>query len=280
MTIRIVSLMAPNADPFYRALAPALSESTGLRVTLLEDAPWQARQQRFAEGGAEVAFVCGVYYTRQVDDHQRPLELLAAPVPLAARYGRQPVYFSDLVVRRESSVGSFEELRGRSLAYNEPGSHSGYNVVRWHLAERGLEGGFFGRVVEAGAHQAAMRLVARGEADAAAIDTTVLETELLHYPWLEERLRVIHTLGPSPIPPAVAAPHLPEEVRRKLREALFGLHRSAPGRRVLAAGRFARFTGVSDQDYDPIRRMDSLARRVELLPAARGAGDRRPTIPV
>lgn len=265
--IRIVSLMAPNADPFYRALAPALAASTGLPVELVEEEPWQERQRRFEGGGAEVAFACGVYYTRQVDEHRRPLDLLAAPVPAAPRYNARPVYFSDIVVRRESPFKSFDQLRGASLAYNEPGSHSGYNIIRWHLSRRGLPGSYFGHVVEAGAHQTAVRLVAAGEADAAAIDTLVLETELHEHPWLAERLRVIHTLGPSPIPPAVAAPHLPEEQRQALRDALLRLHQSETGRRALSLGRFSRFTPVADHQYARIRRMDRLARCVTLRPS-------------
>src|SRR5437763_1251282 len=125
MTLRLVSLMAPNADPFYRALAPALAASTGLDVRVLDTEPWPVRQQRFERGEAELAFACGVYYTRQVDDRRRPLRLVAAPVPAARRYGSRPVYYSDLVVRRGSRIRRFEQLRGRSLAYNEPGSHSG-----------------------------------------------------------------------------------------------------------------------------------------------------------
>lgn len=259
--------MAANADPFYRALAPALAVGTGLEVELVEDAPWQERQVRFEQGEAEIAFACGVYYTRQVDEGRRPLALLAAPVPAAPRYGGRPVYFSDLVVRRESRFQSFAELQGRSLAYNEPGSHSGYNLVRWDLACRGLAGTFFERVVEAGSHQAAMRLVARGEVDAAAIDTTVLELELQEHPWLSQHLRVLHTLGPSPIPPALAAPHLPQEIRLAVRDALLRLHLTKAGRRLLALGRFSHFAAVADAEYDAIRRMDRLAQTVTLLPS-------------
>ena len=277
MTLRLVSLMAQNADPFYRALAPVLAASTGLDVRLVEDVPWQERQRRFERGAAEIAFACGVYYTRQVDDHGRPLTLVAAPVPAAPRYGGRPVYFSDVVVRRDSPVRSFEQLRGRSLAYNEPGSHSGYNIVRWHLACQSWSGEFFGRVMEAGAHQTAMRLVACGEVDAAAIDTVVMEMELQEHPWLAGCLRVIHTLGPSPIPPAIAAPHLPEGPRRAVREALLRLHQTEAGRRLLALGCFSRFEAVADHDYAPIRRMDFLAQSVTLVPSSPawdpGSGD-------
>jgi ABC-type nitrate/sulfonate/bicarbonate transport system substrate-binding protein len=58
------------------------------------------------------------------------LTLLAAPLPAGARYGGKPIYFSDVVVRRDSPYQTFADLRGVTWGYNEPGSQSGYNVVR------------------------------------------------------------------------------------------------------------------------------------------------------
>jgi phosphonate transport system substrate-binding protein len=62
------------------------------------------------------------------------IELLAVPIPLGSRYRAEPIYFSDVVVKRESRFKSFYDLRGSSWVYNEPMSHSGFNVVRAYLA--------------------------------------------------------------------------------------------------------------------------------------------------
>ena len=91
------------------------------------------------------------------------MELLAAPVLEGERYQNRPIYFSDVIVRRDSDIEGFEALRGRSWAYNDPLSHSGYNLTRYELIRRGETGGFFGRVVEAGSHANSLRLVAAGK---------------------------------------------------------------------------------------------------------------------
>ena len=49
------------------------------------------------------------------------------------------------VVRADSHVRAFADLRDESWAYNEPGSHSGFNLVRYHLASNVLPWRFFGR---------------------------------------------------------------------------------------------------------------------------------------
>jgi hypothetical protein len=129
------------------------------------------------------------------------MELLAAPVMRGGRYGLGPVYFSDVVVRAGHAARTFDDLAGARFAFNERTSHSGYGVVRHALAERGYTTGFFSSMVESGAHQRSLRLITGGEVDASAIDSTVLETEFLRTPKLRQQLKVVSTLGPSPIPP-------------------------------------------------------------------------------
>ena len=65
------------------------------------------------------------------------MELLAVPVPAGSRYCGQPVYFSDVIVRERVPFEVLTELRGAVWAYNEPRSHSGYNVVRAYLSRLG-----------------------------------------------------------------------------------------------------------------------------------------------
>ena len=82
---------------------------------------------------------------------------------------------SDVIVRADSPFLSFADLRGAVWAYNEPRSHSGYNVVRYHLAAKGMPAAYFGRVVESGSHHNSLQMILQRSIDAAAIDSTVLE---------------------------------------------------------------------------------------------------------
>ena len=181
--------------------------------------------------------------------------MLAAP-----RYGGRPVYFTDVVVRHDHPARGFADLRGRAWSYNNAGSHSGYNVVRHHLLELGETRGFFGRVILSGAHQRSIQMILDGAVDASGIDSGVLELETARRPELATALRTIATIGPSPIPPVVAARRLDAALRARLRELLLGMSADPVGRAVLAEGRMTGFVPVRDADYDPIRAM---ARRAE-----------------
>lgn len=255
MQIRLVSLMAENGSFLYRGIAHYLACRTGLRVEVEESVPWQERERMLDRGEAQLGFICGLPYVRKADQPLPTVELAAAPVMQGARYGGRPVYFSDVIVRRDSPFRCFADLRGASWSYNEPSSQSGYNLTRYHLSCLGETGRYFGRVVEAGAHQRSLRMVADGRVDASAIDSTVLELELRLRPELASAVRVIHTLGPSAIPPAVVSTRLPPGVRQALQGALLGMHEDREGREILQSGAVNRFVPVRDEDYNDIRRM-------------------------
>jgi phosphonate transport system substrate-binding protein len=215
-------------------------------------------------GEAHIGVICGLPYVWKVDRSEPLVELLAAPVMQRPRYGDRPIYFSDVVVRADSPFRNFADLRGASWAYNEPGSQSGYNLTRCHLASLGERSGYFGRVVESGAHQSSIDMVIDGVVNASAIDSSVLELEFELRPMLAGFVRVIHTLGPSPVPPAVVSIKVPTGVRRTLRHVLLTMHHEPSGREILARAGIVRFTSVSDRDYDPIRRMARIAEGVRL----------------
>jgi phosphonate transport system substrate-binding protein len=181
------------------------------------------------------------------------------------RYMNRPVYFSDVVVRSDSPFQTFADLRGARWAYNEPNSHSGYNVVRYHLATLGELHGYFGEVIESGAHQISLEMILAGQIDASAIDSTVLETELSRSPDLLGEIRVVDALGPSPIPPWVISRDLPGPTKDSVRRLFLEMHEDEEGAEILQGGMIKRFVAVSDRDYDPIREMEHTAAWVEKL---------------
>jgi len=166
------------------------------------------------------------------------------------------------VVQMHSPYQQFQDLRGVTWAVNEPGSHSGYNVTRYHLAQLGETDGFFGQVVASGGHMRSINQVLAGEVDASAIDSTVWEWAQTQQPALTSRLRVIETIGPSPIPPLVIQKSVPAALADHIRTLLLHLHEDIHGRDLLAQAGLKQFTAVTDADYDPIRHMAQEAARV------------------
>lgn len=173
------------------------------------------------------------------------------------RYGGRPIYFSDVIVRRDSPFHRFADLRGRSWSFNETTSHSGYGVTLARLASLSIQEPFFGQVVCAGAHRASIRLVAGGKVDASAIDSVVLAYELRDHPDLAEQLRVIDAFGPSTIQPLVVARHVEPALTKAIVAALTNWRAlEADLREAFAYNLVERFAPVNDASYDDIRHME------------------------
>ncbi len=261
--MRFASCMAPNAENFFIETVEYLADRLGIDALVAHDADWELRERDLDSGNIEIGWICGLPYVWKADLRSPGVELLAAPVMRAKRYGDQPVYFSDVMVRTNSKFKSFRELEGARWAYNEPRSHSGSNVVKAHLYDLGYKDGFFGSVSMAGSHETALQMILDGSVDSAAIDTTVYETMLRKVPSWENELRVIQTLGPSPMPPWVISTRVDPSRRRNYRRTLAEMHKDAHGVRILERYAVSRYELVGDAFYDPIRIMDRKAREVK-----------------
>lgn len=209
----------------------------------------------FADGQTDVGFMCGLVYSRMTRNKNCPIELLAAPVLRGRHYEGRPVYFSDVIVRKESPYSSFDDLGGCVWAYNEFTSHSGWNLVYYNLLQQGRTPGYFGRTIASGSHMKSVQMVLDGEADATAIDSHVLDVLFEQNAELGTKLRVIETFGPSGIPPVVVAKRLDERLKNGIQVALLQMHMQRTAARELQKGLIERFVPVTDEHYASILEM-------------------------
>ncbi len=262
-SLSFTSIQAPIQDFIVEDLAAFVATRMDIPVQFLGDRPWQERERSIDRGDVDVAWICGLPYAVRADGGKPDIELLAAPVMEGDRYQDRPIYFSDVIVQADSDFQSFDDLHGATWAFNEPGSHSGYNITRYHLAASNKPTPFFGRVVEAGSHQRCIQLLLEGEIDAAAIDTTVLDLSREQDHRIDQHLRVLTTLGPSPIPPLVISRRLDPSLRDSIRALILSMHQDRIGSGLLKRGKIRRFQDVNDSDYDVIREMAQEAHHID-----------------
>lgn len=263
-TLKLTSCLAANTDPACAAAADYIGKRLGILAEFVGDISWQERERLLDSGEIHIGWICGLLYTWMVSQPQCPLKLLAAPLVSGDRYLGKPVYYSDVIVHRRSRVRTFGQLRGASLAFNESKSYSGFHVLRWHLSTLGESDGYFGSLVESGAHNTSIELVRSRQVGASAIDSTLLDWEMQRDPSLEGDIRVVETLGPSPVPPWVVSRELPSDLRGELNRLLLQMHEDPAGRQSLALGHLSGFADVEDRDYDPIRDRVEQAARLRL----------------
>lgn len=249
--LRFANFLSPILQDTYEQIAHYSGHALGLPATLHTN----TSLEEFADGQVDVGFLCGLLYIRMMRWNNCPVELLAAPVLLPDRYEDRPIYFSDVIVRRDSHYTSFDDLQGCTWAYNERASHSGCNLVCYSLLERRKSPHYFGELIKSGSHLNSLQMVIDAHADAAAIDSHILDVLLHRDPALATQIRVVSMLGPSAMPPIVVAKRLPAHLKERLRSVLTSMHHDPVASQSLHHGLIQRLAPVTDEHYNDIRCM-------------------------
>ena len=258
-TLRFVTYLSPSIPRgLFEVLLVHCRRRLGhdvaasLQVETRVSGPERGTADPFSDGEADVGFVCSPSYLWLRERRPPPVELLGvAPVFGNGRNGGKPVYFCDVISARGNDVNGFADLGGRSWAYNDACSLSGYYGLLRKLAEMGEDTRFFGEVLHSGSHLDSIRMVADREADAATIDSNVLWMRLKEEPELADEVRVIDSWGPFPVQPVVVRSGLPPGLKEALRDAFLDLDVHASP--ALAQFGLRGFAPVTDGDYAPER---------------------------
>ena len=166
-------------------------------------------------------------------------------------------FTSRLYVRKESGLKSLEELRGKSIAFVDPASSSGYIYPMVMLIQRGLVKNrdpktFFKEVAFSGAHDASMRALLNGHVDVIASFDNARE-QYLKDP--AERERIVFVAETPEIPEAgiAARDGLDPAVVARVRAALLQIKGPAHKDLLKRLYEIDGFAPAEDSDYDPVR---------------------------
>jgi phosphonate transport system substrate-binding protein len=261
MKLRFGTYLAPNVLPVYEAITNEVGRHLGISTELVVETDYES----CAKDLNDVCFVCSLPYVEFERQGISPAVPIAAPVLQGKRYHGKPIYFSDVIVKKDSPFKSFMDLKGHSWCYNEPLSHSGYGITRYHLVKIGETHGFFSKVFEAGFHEESIRLVAEGIIDGSAIDSQVLAVAMRDDPSLKEKLRIVEALGPSTIQPVAVSKRLPDDLKQQIRNVILDLHNDPQSRQALDIGLVGHFVPVDASSYDDIRMMRDACEQAHFM---------------
>ena len=210
------------------------------------------------------AFMCGMPFMLA---REKPVAI-AAPVPSDGPMPGRPLYATRLVVAADRPFAVLEHTFGGRLGYTVPDSQSGYNALRHHLlAYRTPERPtlFRDSVGPLTTPRRVIEALLSDAIDVGPLDSYALDLMLRHEPALGERIRVVASTLPAPIPFLVASPHCPAEAVSALRQALLSFG-DAVGCAVLRERlKLAGFAPVRIADYDLILDRDAQARAAGYL---------------
>jgi phosphonate transport system substrate-binding protein len=169
-------------------------------------------------------------------------------------------YHSILIVKGDSPFKTLEDLKGRSMAWADPNSTSGYLIPLVSLRAAGIEPDkFFGKTLFSGGHEQSVLGVINGQFDSgftwsskghnagqirAMVDRKVLKMDQFRVVWESP-------LIPNPL--VVVRKDIPADMRRDLLEFWTSLAKTHPHIAELAArGKTAGFVPATHEMYKPV----------------------------
>ena len=235
----------------WRELFEWIAARAGVALEAIDHRPPARLEELWQRSDLGAATMCG-YPLATWKQGSRPVPL-AAPAPLPEPFAGRAVYWTDIVVRADSSFERDDQLAGARFGWTAERSQSGYQAPRRHFAARALERGgrFFGTVVgPLVTPRAVVEAILGGTIDAGPLDAYWHALLRRHEAATAARLRVIARTEEAPIPCFVAANALPEAQRARLVGAFLDAAGAAALRGVLADLALAGFVRVAAGTYD------------------------------
>lgn len=200
---------------------------------------------------------CGMDFVTHGQAH---LRLLATPAYATADCNG-PDYCSLIVVRVDDPAQTLTDLRARRVAVNMPGSHSGYNALRYLIASlqqpdnTAQVSPFFSQVLDSGSHVVSLQLLQAGQADCAAIDCVTFALLARHRPAAIRDLRILSRSPQVPGLPYVCHNSCTEDTVQRLRNGLLAALHAPHLAAVRAELLLQDVVVLPAKAYQPIRQM-------------------------
>lgn len=241
----------------FQPVMTYLSEQLHMPVDLVIAATYQELGTFLEEKLVDIASFSPLAYV--VEKRRNPsICLLAGQI-----VGGATSFTAYLIVREDAKIHELGHLRGKTLAFVDKTSSSGYLFPYAFFLDHGVDPEhFFGRILFAGNHLEAIRCLLDGRADAAATYSEGLMTA--RHSGLDVRpVRIFKKTGMVPSDAVCARGDLDPSIVQQVKTLLLGLDTgSEPGRTIL--GQTLRINGwveVGDRHYDTVRAVLELVER-------------------
>jgi phosphonate transport system substrate-binding protein len=236
---------------YYQRLQKYIEKKLGRPVLLVDRENYDEMNGLLESGGVDAAFVCAGPYVE--GKKKFGMELLAMPLVKG-----KPVYYSYIIVHKNSTFKSLQDLRGKHFAFTDPKSNSGKLVPDYMLAKMNeTPEHFFSKLEYTYGHDKSISAVAEKLVDGAAVDSLIWEYAAIKKPELTAQTRIIVTSDPYGIPPLVVRPGMAPELKKQLADIMLNAANDPEGKEILTGMMIERFIAGDDKNYDSIRAMNS-----------------------
>ena len=169
-----------------------------------------------------------------------------------AKMGDDDNFRGIILVRRDSGIGSVDDLRGGSISYPARTALAATMMPQYFLHQHGLDVRHEVDNRYVGSQESAILNVYLGETDAGATWPPPWRALASERPELAEELEVRWRTPPLPNNSVMVHARVDAELARRVAKLLARLHASPEGKRILGPMELSRFELAADGDYAPV----------------------------
>ena len=247
-------------NPFIQLLVPSgkvdqilagvselddLMQAQGVAVDSSIAVSYAAAIDALCSGQADIVWMAPLSYVVAKDKCPESQLLFTS-----LRYGSK-AYNGQILVGADAGIDKLEDLAGKTIAFTDPASASGYLYPVALLEELGIKPG---RTFFAGSHPAAALAVVRGEADAAATVSDIRNELEQEIPDIKQTTTVLAQTEDIPNDTITASPNVSPESIESYKKAFSDVTSSKAGEKALNA--IYGWEGVAEGDdtmFEPLR---------------------------
>jgi phosphonate transport system substrate-binding protein len=232
-----------------------LEQKMGRKVEFVLRKSYREVMDLLDSGGIEFAWICGYPYVQTREPES--VKLLVVPI-----YRGEPRYHSYIIVHYDSPYKRFSELRGKSFAFSDPDSNSGFLYPLALMADEGEKPEtFFRRTFFTFNHAETVQAVSEQFADGGAVDSYIWEYLAIFRPDITEKTRIIKKSPSFGFPPIVSRIGTNMNTVNLMKRTLENMNKDLAGKELLARLKLDGFSHQSDSLFNDIRAMANVVNK-------------------
>lgn len=102
-----VAFVSEGGVAIYDEIARYLAEKLNHKVAFISGFSYSTINSMLESGMADIGFICGLPYVMKKDQPQPSIDLLLAPVIKDQKYKDKPIYYSYVIVHKDSKINNF-----------------------------------------------------------------------------------------------------------------------------------------------------------------------------
>lgn len=186
-------------------------------------------------------------------------ELKLEPMVIKYKKGMGTSYHSLIIARKNSGIKTIEDLKGKRVAFVDPGSTSGFVFPFALFSSRNIDiKQYFALSKFSGSHDNVVLDVLNGKVDAGAADDLVFNKMMEAGQFNKDDLVVVWKSEPIPASPFVARGDLDRGVKEKFKLAMLSVHQKDPQAMKSYDKKLEKYVQCDNSFYNQIRNITAI----------------------